>query len=46
LGCESPQQIGALKAQPERNKGIPLKEEYLKFLRKYSIDFNEQYLWE
>jgi REP element-mobilizing transposase RayT len=32
--------------QKEHHKKLTFKEEYLKFLREYGVNFNENYLWE
>ncbi len=32
--------------QEEHHKNIPFKEEYLNFLRKYEIEYDERYIWD
>jgi REP element-mobilizing transposase RayT len=35
-----------IERQKEHHKKVTFKEEYLKFLKEYGIDYNENYLWE
>jgi REP element-mobilizing transposase RayT len=35
-----------IECQKEHHKKITFKEEYLRFLKEYGIDYNENYLWE
>ena len=35
-----------IERQKEHHKKVTFKEEYLKFLKEYDIDYNENYLWE
>tara|TARA_R110002096_G_scaffold11515_2_gene42330 strand:- start:122 stop:511 length:390 start_codon:yes stop_codon:yes gene_type:complete len=37
--------MGYLRNQKEHHKVTTFQEEYLKFLKKYQVDFDERYLW-
>ena len=45
----SPSNVGQKKAyiknQKEHHKKVKFKDEYLKLLNEYGIEYNEQYLW-
>ena len=34
-----------IKSQKEHHEKVSFKEEYIRFLKEYDIDYNEQYLW-
>ena len=38
--------INYIKNQHEHHKQKPFKEEYLAFLKKYNVDYDEQFIWE
>jgi putative transposase len=38
--------IGYINRQKEHHKKRPFKEEYMEMLRKFEVDFDEQYLFE
>jgi len=35
-----------IERQKEHHKRLSFKEEYIKFLREYGVEYNENYLWE
>jgi len=35
-----------IEGQKEHHKRLSFKEEYIKFLREYGVDYNENYIWE